>query len=243
MTIDFRPPRPGEEGQLRRLFTEAFGDGAFTDLFFREGFSPHRCLTAAEGDVLAALHWFDCALEGQRAAYIYGIATFAAHRGKGIGAALIRRALAHLKQVGFSTVFLVPAEESLFAYYERFGFRTVSTIRERTISAGTPIPVRRLSPAEYAELRRRLLPSRALLQEGPCLSLLAGYAELYASEHAVAAVTDRMVWELLGDESEAPGILGALGIPEAAVRGPGGGRPFAMGIGTGRPVYLGLALD
>ena len=243
MTIEFRPPRPGETGQLRRLFTEAFADETFTDLFFREGFSPDRCLTAVDGDVLAALHWFECTLDGQRAAYLYGIAAFAAHRGRGIGSRLIRFSLEQLKQAGFSVVLLVPAEEHLFGYYERFGFRAVSTIRETTITAGTPIPVRRLSPAQYAEARRRLLPAHSLIQEGPCLSLLAGYAQFYASAHAVAALTDRMVWELLGDKSEAPGILAALGIPAATVRTPGRGRPFAMGIGTGHPIYLGLALD
>lgn len=243
MTIEFRPPRPGETEQLRRLFTEAFEDAAFTDLFFREGFSPDRCLVAAEGGVLAALHWFECTLDGKPAAYIYGIAAFAAHRSRGIGSALIRAALEHLKQEGFSLVFLVPAEEGLFRYYERFGFRTVSTILERTVTAGNPIPLKRLTTEEYAELRRGLLPAHALIQEGPCLSLLAEYADFYASPHALAAVTDHTVWELLGDESEAPGILAALGIPEAAVRTPGDGRPFAMGIGTDRPVYLGLALD
>ena len=68
MTIELRPPRPGEESALGALFTEAFGDEAFTDLFFRTGYAPDRCLTAFDGNLLAALHWFDCALDGKRAA-------------------------------------------------------------------------------------------------------------------------------------------------------------------------------
>lgn len=239
MTIEFRPPRPGEEPQLRALFTEAFGDEGFTDLFFRTGYSPERCLTAADGEILAALHWFECALGGQRAAYLYGIATFERHRSKGIGTKLIRAALDRLA----GPVLLVPAEPSLFAYYERLGFRTVSTIREQSIAAGTSLPLRRLSAAEYAGLRRKYLPARSLFQEGPCLDLLAGYAGFYATDHAIAAVTDATVWELLGDVSEAPGLIAALGIPRATVRTPGGGRPFAMGIGIDGPIYLGLAFD
>lgn len=242
MTIEFRPPRPGEEARLRALFTEGFEDEAFTDLFFRLGFSPERCLVAAEKEILAALHWFDCALDGQRAAYIYGIATFASQRGKGIGSQLIRAALAHLK-AEYSAVFLVPAGESLFGYYERFGFRTVSTILEQTVSAGDPLPVRKLDAAEYARLRRELLPAHSLLQEGPCMELLAGYASFYAMAHAIAAVTDHMVWELLGDMSDAPGLIAALGLSRATVRTPGGSRPFAMGTGIDGPIYLGLALD
>lgn len=243
MTIEFRPPRDAEESRLRALFTEAFGDGAFTELFFRRGFSPERCLTASDGDLLAALHWFDCTLDGRKAAYLYGIAAFSHCRGRGVGSALIQAALAHLAGQGYGPVLLVPAEPSLFGYYERFGFRTVGTIREARIQAGAPLPLRELTAGEYARLRRCRLPPRALIQEGPCLDLLAGYARFWATDHAIAAVSDDTVWELLGDETEAPGLLAALDISEAAVRTPGAGRPFAMAIGTEVPVYLGLALD
>ena len=243
MTIEFRPPRPGETGHLRSLFTEAFGDARFTDLFFRRGFSPERCLCAAEPEILAALHWFDCTLEGQKAAYIYGIATFVSHRGRGIGAKLIRAAISHLAQSGYGPIFLVPAGESLFGYYERFGFRAVSTIQEETVAAGAPIPIRRLTLEAYARLRRSYLPERSLVQEGPCLELLDGYAEFYATDRAIAARSADMIWELLGDAADGPGLIAALGLKSATIRSPGRGRPFAMGIGTDRPIYLGLALD
>ena len=243
MTIDLRPPRPTEEAALRALFTEAFGDPAFTELFFRHGFSPDRCLAAFGGELLAALHWFDCTLEGQKAAYVYGIAAFKAHRGLGIGSKLIDGALSHLKKLGYGPIFLVPAEHSLFGYYERFGFRQVSTISEHTITAGDPISVHRLEETEYAALRRAYLPAHSLLQEGACLDLLAGYADFYATGRAVAAVSGGMVWELLGDPSDAPGLIASLGLPQATVRTPGTGRPFAMGLHTEKNVYLGLALD
>lgn len=243
MTIEFRPPCSGETQQLRALFTEAFEDAAFTDLFFRLGFSPDRCLVAAENGILAALHWFDCALAGNKTAYIYGIAAFRACRGRGIGSQLIRAALAHLHQQGYGPVFLVPAEEGLFGYYERLGFRPVSTIAEKTVAAGDPIPIRQISAEAYTKLRRELLPAHSLIQEGPCLQLLAGYATFYATAHAVAAVTDQMFWEFLGDEREAPGLIAALGFAQATVRTPGNGRPFAMGIHAEDPIYLGLALD
>lgn len=245
MTIEFRPPLPQEEPALRSLFTEAFGDAAFTDLFFQRGYSPDRCLAAFDGSLLAALHWFDCCLDGQKAAYLYGIAALKAHQGRGIGSALIRAALPHLKDRGCGPILLVPAKPDLFGYYERFGFRTVSGIREITVPAAAPIPIRRLETAEYAKLRQAYLPAHSLIQEGPALSLLSGYAAFYATERAVAAVTaaDAMVWELLGDSSEAPGLIAALGLPAARVRSPGDGRPFAMALGTPGPLHLGLALD
>lgn len=243
MIIEFRAPLPEEEHQLRLLFTEAFGDADFTSLFFSTGYSPTRCLAAAENSILAALHWFDCSLDGKRAAYLYGIAAFEAHRGRGIGSALIRAALDHLGRLGYESIFLVPAVDSLFPYYGRFGFRTVGTLSRNVISAGAPLPIRKLSVAEYAGLRRACLPARALIQEGPCLDLFAGYADFYAAPNAVAAVSGSMVWELLGDESDAPGLIAALGLPSATVRTPGTGSPFAMAIGVEGTVYLGLALD
>ncbi len=243
MTIEFRSPYPEEEGALRALFTEAFGDEAFTELFFSVGYAPERCLVAVDGGILAAQHWFECTLEGKKAAYLYGIAAFRAHRGRGVGTALIRAGIQRLRQQGYEAILLVPAQERLFSYYERFGFRQVSTIREERVKAGSPLPVRRLTAAEYAARRRCLLPEAALIQEGPCLALLAGYAGFYATEKTLAAVTENMVWELLGDPGEAPGLLAGLGLAEAAVRTPGRGRPFAMGLGTGGPIYLGLALD
>lgn len=243
MTIELRRPTAPEEPRLRALFTEAFSDAGFTDLFFRTAYAPERCLAAFDDDLLAALHWFDCSLEGRRAAYVYGIAAFRDHQGRGIGSKLIRGALEHLKGQGYEAVLLVPAGESLFGYYERLGFRAVSTIREVSVTAGTPLPIRRLTASEYAEARRRLLPRHGLVQEGPCLALLAGYADFYATDHALAAVSGEMVWELLGDPAEATGLIAALGLPAGRVRTPGPGRPFAMGIGVEGPVYLGLALD
>ena len=243
MTIELRHPRPGEEAALRALFTEAFGDEDFTDLFFGRGYSRSRCLGAYDGELLAALHWFDCTLIGEKAAYVYGIAAFQAQRGRGIGSELIRGALEKLQELGYRQILLVPAGESLFRYYERFGFRAVSTIRKVEIGAGEALPIRRLTVSEYAAARRNLLPERGLLQEGPCLELLSGYAEFYAAGAALAAVTGDMVWELLGDEAAAPGLIAALGLDRATVRMPGPGRPFAMALGGAGECYLGLALD
>ena len=242
MTIEFRPPRVGEEPQLRALFTEAFSDAWFTELFFQRGYSPDRCFLAAQGQVLAALHWFDCSLHGRLCAYVYGIAVFQKCRGQGIGSALIRAAMAHLQRC-YEAILLVPAEEGLFGYYERFGFSAVSTICQETVLPGAPLPLRKLSIGEYAALRRALLPQGGVIQEGAALELLEGYADFYATQNALCAVSGSMVWELLGDKRDAPGILGALGISEATVRTPGEGTPFAMAIGAEEPIYLGLALD
>lgn len=246
MTIEFRPPRMGEEPRLRHIFRQAFDDGGeFAESFFRTSFSPERCRVASSGEIAAALYWFDCHVRGERAAYLYAIATEEASRGRGVGSALIRDTLDHLEKRGYRAAFLVPAEMGLFGYYERLGFRVAGTVSEETVTAGSPIPVRELTAAEYGALRRKFLPENGVEQDA-CLELLGGYASFYAAERSLAAVSESMVWELLGDREGAPGLLAALGIPKAAVRTPGPGRPFAMARWFGQPgtaVYLGIALD
>jgi hypothetical protein len=62
---------------LRGLWKEAFGDSDdFLDMFWRTAFSYDRCrCVTVDGEVAAALYWFDCECRGERVAYIYAVAT------------------------------------------------------------------------------------------------------------------------------------------------------------------------
>lgn len=246
MTIELRSPLPHETQRLKAIFSQAFDeDGRFTELFFRTAYAPERCFAAAQGELLGALHWFDCSLGSRRLAYLYAIAVDPEHRSRGIGGRLIEAALDHLERLGYAAALLVPAGEPLRRYYERLGFRNAGGIGEQTIEAGSPIPIRFLAPEEYARRRRSLLPETGVQQEGACLELLAGYARLVDCGSAIAAVSDAMVWELLGDVSAAPGLIAALGLPSATVRTPGGDGPFAMArwFRPEEPLYLGLSFE
>ena len=65
MTID--RPLPEQLPQLRGLWKEAFGDtDAFLDIFFHRAFSRNRCrCVTLNGQVVAALYWFDCGWNGK----------------------------------------------------------------------------------------------------------------------------------------------------------------------------------
>ena len=108
MTIELRHPRPGEEIELRELFTEAFGDEGFTDLFFGRGYSPSRCLGAYDGELLAALHWFDCTLDGEKAAKL--AAVLAVHR------PVIRRIQLPHHGVSQLTAFITSGSPDIFIF-------------------------------------------------------------------------------------------------------------------------------
>lgn len=254
MAMRFDHPTAADLPVLHALWWEAFGDpDSFIDRFFCTAYHPSRCRCAFADDVpAAALYWFDCECEGRRIAYLYGVATFAAFRGQGICRALMADTHRMLTEDGYAAAILVPGEGSLFDFYARMGYRTACTVREFTVDgAPMPVSIRSVDAADYAALRRKLLPERGVIQEGENLAFLAGECGLFAGENFLLAARmdgDRLTAaELLGDADAAPGIVAALGCRRGRFRTPGDGRPFAMMLPLcedfSPPAYLGLAFD
>lgn len=247
MTIEFRNPRPGEETALRALWKQAFDESEeFLDLFFETAYHPRRCRVADVGGIRGMLFWFDCECRGEKLAYLYAVATAGQWRNRGVCAGLLEDTHRHLKGLGYAGAILVPGEPEFFAYYEKRGYRTLSTVREFTAEAGTPGAARRIGPEEFAALRREFLPRGGVIQEGENLRLLSRLAEFYTGEGFLAAVGP--VGEWLGDPGLAPGFLGWLGLDRAEFRTPGPGRDLCMGRWFREEpehgeIYLGFAFD
>lgn len=55
-------------------------------------------------------------------AYIYAVGTDPEYRGRGLAAQLIRETEQYLKECGYQGALLFPAEEGLYAFYERLGY-------------------------------------------------------------------------------------------------------------------------
>lgn len=253
MAVIIDHPKASETGALRGLWTEAFGDtGAFLDTFFSTAYSPARCRRLIlDGAPAAALYWFDCAWAGEKLAYLYAVATKAAYRGQGLCRALMEDTHALLTRQGYSGTLLVPGTPDLFRFYEKLGYATCTQVREFSQTAGAiPVPLRAVGPEEYGALRRRLLPPKAVIQEGENLTFLASQASFYAGEDLLLAafIEDGVLHcpELLGNSHAAPGILAALGCAAGHFRAPGPGKPFAMYhplCVSQAPAYFGLAFD
>ena len=251
--MNIATPADSQIPGLRRLWQTAFGDtDAFLDDFFSTAYAPERsrCITV-DGEVAAALYWLDCTLEGARLAYIYAVATDPGQRGKGLCRALMADTARVLEQAGYQGIVLVPQKPSLIQMYAGMGYVPCSGVAEFHVMAGEPISLRKVTSAEFATLRRDLLPVGGVVQEGENLALLETQTTLYAGDNwlAVTAEVDGMLWcpELLGDPKSAPGITAALGYREGSFRMPGAERPFAMfrplGVDCPHPVYFGLAFD
>lgn len=250
MNIDY--PNQEQTEQLWSLWKEAFGDDdAFLEHFFTYGFAPDRCrCVTVDGQVAAALYWFDCSFQGRPMAYLYGVATAKKHRGKGLCQALAENTHAHLKYLGYAGAILVPADEKLSQMYEKFGYQVCSSVSEFVCNAASEAAdLRQVDKEEYRLLRRQFLPENGVVQEGDNLDFLETMAHFYAGEDFLVAVAhgdEFFAPEILGNEQAAPGILAALRTNQGHFRGPGAGKPFAMYLSLSdcpAPGYFGLAFD
>ena len=250
MTSEFRPSVPGDIPALRRLWQEAFGDpDSYLDLFFSTAYRPERCMVLAEeNQILAAAYWLTCRLGEDKLAYVYAVAVKVTSRGRGLGKRLMAALEAHLARENWAGVLLVPGEESLRRFYVNLGYFTISRHHRFTAAPGVPVPIRALSPAEYAEARRELLPENGVIQEEENLEFLSKLAKFYRGDGFLAAVTAEGCPEFLGDARKAPGLAAALGREFLPLRTPGGNTPYAMGKSLSptplpRELWFGFGFD
>ena len=166
---------------LTDLWIQAFGDTRdFIDGFFRTGFSQNRCLLAKEqGQLLAALYWFDCLWEGKKLAYLYAIATDEAHRGKGVCKALMENTHDLLKSKSYHGAILVPADEGLEKMYGKMGYRSILYGHLSYDDPPKPTALQTLTAEEYLRLRQSYLPDGSVQHSAPAMAYLATFARFY----------------------------------------------------------------
>jgi predicted acetyltransferase len=124
--------------ELKALWRDVFQEEeAYLEAFFVKIFKGDNALLYEEdGRIAAALHMVPYSMVVDEVEhpllYLYAIGTLPEYRGKGYAGDITREALRLAEDRGYSAAFLVPAEESLFLWYERMGFETVfykTTIR------------------------------------------------------------------------------------------------------------------
>lgn len=167
--IEMRRAREGDRAAVSSLWARVFGDGAQTQEGFYRLCAPFgETLTLwAEGGLGAMLLPVPAALRcpngrALRSVYLYALAVEPALRGQGFGGAVMRYAAELSRQAGADCTLLVPAQPSLFGYFEGLGyepafFRRVWTPEAENPSGPAPVPV---SPGEYGALRRGWLAGR-----------------------------------------------------------------------------------
>ena len=233
MTIS--SPKRDDIPSLKALFAEAFGDeGGFIDTFFDTAFSENRArVIYKDNKIVAMLYWFDCEYLGKPLAYIYAVATDKAYRGHGLCSILMQNTHEHLKSLGYIGTILVPSEPSLFGFYKRIGYETASSIGKFATESGTQgCNLLKIDKNEYATLRKRYLPSGAVIQEKENLDFLEKLATFIKGEDFLLSYSiyenKLHAYEFLGNKEKAPSILCSLGIESGFFRAVGKSRPFTM---------------
>ena len=104
-----------------RLWSEAFGDTKEEIEFFLKNCKNKSCLGYYKNGLLVSmLFLIDCEYCGKKGAYIYAVCTKKEYRNFGFSSALIEKA----KSLSYDFLWLIPADDALFRFYERFGFET-----------------------------------------------------------------------------------------------------------------------
>jgi len=149
ISVIIQPEAPDDTVAIDRLHERTFGPGRYAKTAYRlrEQVEHIRELsfTARIGTLLIGSVWLSPIRIGEAKALLLGPVTVEpAFRDRGVGQALIERALKEAKDKGHRLVILVGDE----AYYEKSGFKRIP--RGRAIMPG-PVDPARLLLAELAE--------------------------------------------------------------------------------------------
>lgn len=108
--------------QIKSLWLNVFaGDDDKTVEYFYKNCVHKKCLGAfCDDKPVSMLFLVDCCYCEKKGAYVYAVCTLPEFRGRGISGSLIE----YSKSLGYDFLWLIPASESLFCFYSRFGFET-----------------------------------------------------------------------------------------------------------------------
>ncbi len=256
--MKYRLATKGDLPLLTKLWAKCFGDDSKEiNGFWSATFDRIQVYIAIDGNKLTAMtcviptQFVDEEGESHSCGYVYAVCTDPQYRGRGI----CKRLMEYIhKNCSFAYTALVPAEESLFAFYKKLGYETCFFHREYTVFPKKGGNIRPATPEVYRSIRELQLYDNFLSYEEyllPCAGQLYRIETedglycgcCYKKEDAL------QIKELLPDSPEAASALCAhLNCKSAVVRTKGEGKPFGMlkalkGSFIPDSGYLGLALD
>ncbi len=165
--MEIRLSSPKYKEKMYSLWQSCFGDdGETIDMFFKNSFSYENAVICTDkAEVVSQLFLLPEKLSlGEKeyfAYYIYAAATAESYRKQGIMGSLLEFASALAADRKADYLFLVPATEKLFDYYEKFGFYK-ALYAEKTVfklAGGKPLDIKSTEPSDIkkAALKREKL--------------------------------------------------------------------------------------
>lgn len=105
------------------LWMKCFGDSREYVDFFLDNCPGYVCVEYfIEDKLVSQLFLLEGELASEKCKYLYAACTHEDYRRRGIMEELIEFTKTYCKDKNYSSIFLVPANESLYSYYSKFGF-------------------------------------------------------------------------------------------------------------------------
>lgn len=174
---------PGDRAALTALWRQVFGDpedvvAAFFDALPDLGVGAvavYEGRPVGAAYVLDSLSLVDAAGRQRRCGYLYAVAVDPAHRHQGLGAKLSRKAADTSLKRGTEFICTLPAEPSLYAWYEEILGLSCALYRQYfTVTARPVWPAEGLCPEAYLARREALLAGRPHLRPEAAVMAFAG---------------------------------------------------------------------
>lgn len=155
---------------LKLLWKNVFGDeDGYIDLFFKSQYNKSLTFAAFDKDmIICALYLLKCRInlcaQSYNGLYLYAAATDASYRKQGLMGKLINEAEQFAKENGCDFISLVPANEYLYTYYSKFGFKTAMYKAPQSVSSAKVqnLFAEEISPCEYNAKRNSIFTNAFL---------------------------------------------------------------------------------
>ncbi len=119
--------------EVIRLWTEAFGDSEEYICFFLDNCPEYDTVGYfSDGKLVSMFFMLNGSIGDFRCKYLYAACTDLNYRKQGIMEKLISYVRDYYSDIGFDAIFLVPANDKLYLYYQKFGF--ISAFRKSALS-------------------------------------------------------------------------------------------------------------
>ena len=212
--------------RLTKLWQDTFGDPEELISAFLQRLPAFGAgaVAALDGQAVGAAYALDGLCSGLAGGdapcgYIYAVAVSPEHRHHGLGAALSRKAAELSRRRGARLICTLPAEESLYPWYEKIlGISCALRRRSFKVRAAPLLPCRELEADEYLSLREKLLEGSPHLSIGPELTDFAGLfyrrfgGGLYLCGGGICAAygdKELIIRELISPEDSSPEAMAA----------------------------------
>lgn len=145
----------------KNLHIKTFGDNKkFADLLFSAFFPNNFLYKYSDGKVVSQLFLIDGQINKEKCGYIYAAATDKEYRRRGYMGELVEKSKSLYPKIA-----LKPATESLYNFYEKFGFKTVFYAKTRMSLKDEyeKVKLKKVIEVEdYKAIRQTLLPENTI---------------------------------------------------------------------------------